>query len=112
MRVCSKKDCVHGGVAQPLTNFQRDASKKSGYKSACKDCCNAQTRERRKRQKLEIQEALRRSLFDKPGFLRYINKSRPKLLAPSFGYYYAVRTMRVSKFVDKLIFPDPLDKAG
>lgn len=38
LRICSKKDCEHGGEPQPIFNFNKNSSKKSGLRSACQSC--------------------------------------------------------------------------
>ena len=41
-KVCSNKNCVHGGKPQPLTNFNKHRGHKDGLTSNCKDCIKAQ----------------------------------------------------------------------
>jgi hypothetical protein len=37
-KVCSRKDCPHGGAPQPLANFYRDRSRADGRHCYCKVC--------------------------------------------------------------------------
>jgi len=36
--ICSNPDCIHNGKIQPVDNFYKHSSTKSGYESKCKDC--------------------------------------------------------------------------
>lgn len=38
MKICSNKNCEHGGKPQPVNNFDLNKDKKDGYHSNCKDC--------------------------------------------------------------------------
>jgi hypothetical protein len=44
-KICRKKDCVFGGVPQPIGNFNNDISKKDGHSSNCKACTYAKNKE-------------------------------------------------------------------
>jgi len=39
-KTCSRADCEHGGVKQPVTNFYRKNSSTDGLCGYCKDCCD------------------------------------------------------------------------
>lgn len=41
MKICSNKNCIHGGKPQPVSNFDLNKDKKDGYHSNCKDCRKA-----------------------------------------------------------------------
>ncbi len=38
MKVCSRNNCKHKGVQQPVTNFAKCRRNKDGLQEACKDC--------------------------------------------------------------------------
>ena len=40
-KICSRKDCQHGGEPQPISNFHKDNLRAAGYKTYCKDCDRA-----------------------------------------------------------------------
>lgn len=37
-KICSRKDCIHGGKPQPVTNFYKRKTTYDGYRCECKDC--------------------------------------------------------------------------
>lgn len=46
--MCSKKNCIHNGVQQPVTNFYRHTNQKGGLACECKDCSDKSAKEYRK----------------------------------------------------------------
>jgi len=38
IKICSNRNCQHNGKEQFITNFVKNPSNKSGYRSTCKDC--------------------------------------------------------------------------
>lgn len=44
MKICSRKDCKHGGMSQTLDRFETDRKAKSGLTAHCKSCANAYKR--------------------------------------------------------------------
>lgn len=49
-KICSRKDCEHGGKSQPLDSFNRCSKAKDGKYSYCKDCVRRIGKERRSKQ--------------------------------------------------------------
>ena len=38
MKICSRKDCPHGGQPQPISNFNKCKTRSDGLDCVCKDC--------------------------------------------------------------------------
>ena len=38
MKICPKKDCIHNGEPQPISNFNKERRRSDGLSNICKDC--------------------------------------------------------------------------
>jgi hypothetical protein len=54
-KVCTKSTCIHQGKPQFLSNFYKNASHSTGYRSVCKDCDRAYLEEYHSRPRTYIQ---------------------------------------------------------
>lgn len=52
MKICSKKDCIHGGKPQPKSNFHKHIKPPDGLRYECKDCVRKLGRSRSERKSI------------------------------------------------------------
>ncbi len=74
-KVCSKSDCTHNGIKQPISNFHKNGKY---YRSQCKDCRILKVNEYQKKNQEKIK--IRRK--------KYYNENKDQILLKRKEYYY------------------------
>lgn len=57
-KVCSRKNCPHGGIQQPLTNFYKHSVGGDGLNTECKDCSDAAAKKYRNANSEKVKESI------------------------------------------------------
>ena len=70
MKVCTKSDCIHQGVEQPVTNFYRHSNQKGGLACECKDCTDKASREYRKDNPEKVKECIKKWMIENKEYLK------------------------------------------
>jgi hypothetical protein len=60
VRICSRKDCIHNGIEQPVTNFYRHTNQTSGLSCECKDCSDASAKKYRNANPEKVKECIKK----------------------------------------------------
>ena len=86
-RICSNPECIHGGIPQPLTNFWKKKDVRSGYCAICKDCGNAKSRERYRKNKEKKHNYYLKNKDKKLNYnKRYYENNKDRILAKNKEY--------------------------
>lgn len=77
IKVCSRKDCIHNGIEQPVENFYRHTNQKGGLVCECKDCSDTVARKYRDANPEKVRECTK----------KWVERNQDRLKESYIEYY-------------------------